>query len=73
MWRNLLIPPNGHALLSATASDRWLTARHPHGCVLYGDKGSDYAADSTDAHSLCEYKLWKALGMETTAPTEDLT
>ena len=42
-------------------------------CALYGDKGSDYAADSTDAHSLCEYKLWKALGMETTAPTEDLT
>ncbi|MDD4360491.1 MAG: DUF2800 domain-containing protein, partial [Syntrophaceticus sp.] len=27
-------------------------------------KGSDYAAEGTDAHALCEYKLRRALGME---------
>ena len=68
------MPPNGHALLSASAADRWLhcppSARL---CELYEDKGSDYAAEGTDAHTLCEYKLRKALGMEATAPTENLT
>ena len=68
------MPPNGHALLSASAADRWLhcppSARL---CELYEDKGSDYAAEGTDAHTFCEYKLRKALGMETTDPTENLT
>ena len=68
------MPPNGHALLSASASDRWLhcppSARL---CETYEDKGSDYAAEGTDAHTLCEYKLRKALGMEATDPTENLT
>ena len=68
------MPPNGHALLSASASDRWLhcppSARL---CELYEYKGSDYAAEGTDAHTLCEYKLRKALGMEATDPTENLT
>ena len=68
------MPPNGHALLSASASDRWLhcppSARL---CELYEDKGSDYAAEGTDAHTLCEYKLRKALGMEAVDPTENLT
>ena len=68
------MPPNGHALLSASASDRWLhcppSARL---CELYEDKGSDYDAEGTDAHTLCEYKLRKALGMEATDPTENLT
>lgn len=68
------MPPKGHALLSASSSDRWLhcppSARL---CETYEDKGSDYAAEGTDAHTLCEYKLRKALGMETTDPTENLT
>lgn len=68
------MPPNGHALLSASASDRWLhcppSARL---CELYEDKGSDYAAEGTDAHALCEYKLRKVLGMGATDPTENLT
>ena len=59
--------------LSASSSDRWLhcppSARL---CETYEDKGSDYAAEGTDAHSLCEYKLRKALGMEATDPTENL-
>lgn len=66
--------PKGHAILSASSSDRWLhcppSARL---CESYDDKGSDYAAEGTDAHALCEYKLRRALGMEATDPTENLT
>ena len=68
------MPPKGHAVLSASSSERWLhcppSARL---CENYEDKGSDYAAEGTDAHELCEYKLRKALGMEAQDPTENLT
>ena len=68
------MPPKGHAILSASSSERWLhcppSARL---CETYEDKGSDYAAEGTDAHSLCEYKLRKALGMAVKDPTEHLT
>lgn len=67
------MPPKGHALLSASSSDRWLhcppSARL---CEAYEDKGSDYAAEGTDAHALCEYKLRKVLGMKATDPTKSL-
>lgn len=68
------MPPKGHAVLSASSSERWL--RCPPSarlCESYEDKGSDYAAEGTDAHELCEYKLRKALGMEAQDPTENLT
>jgi len=68
------MPPKGHALLSASSSERWLhcppSARL---CESYDDKGSDYAAEGTDAHTLCEYKLRQVLGMEAEDPTENLT
>lgn len=68
------MPPKGHAVLSASSSYRWLhcppSARL---CESYADKGSDYAAEGTDAHALCEYKLRKALGLEAEDPTESLT
>lgn len=67
------MPPKGHAILSASSSDRWLhcppSARL---CETYEDKGSNYAAEGSDAHSLCEYKLRKALGMKATDPTKNL-
>ena len=67
------MPPKGHAVLSASSSDRWLhcppSARL---CESYTDKGSDYAAEGTDAHALCEYKLRKALGLTAVDPTENL-
>lgn len=67
------MPPNGHALLSASAAYRRLkcppSARL---CESYDDKGSDYAAQGTDAHELCEYKLKKALGLEAMNPTKRL-
>lgn len=65
--------PN-HALLSASSSHRWLhcppSARL---CEGYDDKGSNFAAEGTDAHALCEYKLRTVLGMEAQDPTEDLS
>lgn len=63
-----------HALLSASSADRWLhcppSARL---CESYEDKGSDYAAEGTDAHTLCESRLKSALGMATKDPVEDLS
>lgn len=68
------MPAKGHALLSASSSERWL--RCPPSarlCESYDDKGSNYAAEGTDAHELCEYKLRQALGMEAKDPTKNLT
>lgn len=65
------MPPKAHAILSASSSHRWLNCPpSARLCETYEDKGSDYAAEGTDAHSLCEYKLRTALGMEATDPTE---
>ncbi|WOC31918.1 DUF2800 domain-containing protein [Caproicibacterium argilliputei] len=62
-----------HAVLSASSSDRWLhcppSARL---CETYEDKGNNYAVEGTDAHSLCEFKLRKALGQSAKDPTESL-
>ena len=68
------MPPKGHATLSASSADRWIHC--PPSVRLserYEDKGSSYAAEGTDAHSLAEYKLRKALGMDATDPTESLS
>ena len=66
--------PNAHALLSASSSHRWLHC--PPSARLgenYEDKSSVFAAEGTDAHALCEYKLQKALGLKAEDPTENLT
>lgn len=63
-----------HALLSASSSHRWLNC--PPSARLgeqYEDKGSSYAQEGTDAHTLCEYKLKTALGIRTKDPTTSLT
>ena len=63
-----------HALLSASSSHRWLNCPpSARLCEGYDDKGSDFAAEGTDAHSLCEYKLKEALGLPAEDPTENLT
>lgn len=63
-----------HATLSASSADRWLhcppSARLAE---LYEDKGSDFAAEGTEAHALAEYKLCKALDMQAEDPTENLS
>lgn len=68
------MPPKAHAILSASSSHRWLNCPpSARLCETYEDKGSDYAAEGTDAHSLCEYKLRKVLGMGAVDPSEHLT
>ena len=68
------MPPKAHAVLSASASHRWLNCPpSARLCESYNDKGSNYAAEGTDAHELCEYKLRQALGMEAKDPTKNLT
>ena len=68
------MPNKGHALLSASSSDRWLHCPPSvRLCESYDDKGSNYAAEGTDAHELCEYKLRRALGMKSKDPTKNLT
>lgn len=63
-----------HALLSASSSHRWINCPpSARLCESYEDKSSDYAAEGTDAHGLCEYKLKSALGMEAQDPTENLS
>ena len=60
-----------HAILAASASHRWLncppsvrlTERIP-------DNGSIYAAEGSEAHELCEFKLRQLLGMEAHNPLD---
>lgn len=58
-----------HALLSASSSKRWIecppSARM---CERYDDRGSDYAAEGTETHALCEFLLKNALGTEASDP-----
>lgn len=66
--------PDKHALLSASSSHRWLNCPpSARLCENYDDKGSDFAAEGTDAHALCEYKLKKALGIPDENPTDNLS
>lgn len=66
--------PSNHAVLSASSSDRWIhcppSARL---CESYEDVSSAFAAEGTDAHTLCEYRLRTALGEKVDNPIENLT
>lgn len=63
-----------HAYLSASSSARWI-ACPPSALLCAGipDKSSTYSMEGTDAHSLCQYLVLKALGRRARDPTEDLT
>ena len=55
-----------HAILSASARHRWLSC--PPSARLCADKedtASEYVLQGTDAHTLCEYKLKKEIGITT--------
>ena len=62
-----------HAFLSASSSHRWL-ACPPSAklCSEQEDRASPYAQEGTDAHSLCQYKVEKALGKTVEDPTPSL-
>ena len=63
-----------HAVLSASSSERWLNCPpSARLCEAYEDKGSDYAAEGTDAHALAESRLKQALGIPTEDPVESVT
>lgn len=62
-----------HAVLSASASHRWLAC--PPSALLNAavpDTTSEYAREGTCAHELCEYKVNKLLGINTPDPRENL-
>ena len=68
------MPPKGHAVLSASSSERWLNCPpSARLCEAYEDKGSDYAAEGVEAHALSEARLKQALGIPTEDPIEKLT
>ena len=59
-----------HAFLSASASHRWLSCPPSAKlCAEQENQVSPYAKEGTDAHSLCEYKVEKALGRNPEDPT----
>ena len=60
-----------HAVLSASSSHRWINC--PPSVRLtehMSDSGSVYAAEGSEAHALCEYKLRQALGQDAQNPLE---
>ena len=63
----------GHALLSPSASHRWLhctaAPRQEEGIK---DEGSDYAAEGTLAHAYCAMKLKNFLGLPTDGEKEEI-
>ena len=62
-----------HALLSPSSSSRW-TMCPPSArlCADIEDKASVFAAEGTEAHTLCEFKVNKALGLAAEDPTPTL-
>lgn len=66
--------PTNHALLSASSSARWINCPPSvRLCEGFAERESAFAAEGTDAHTLCEYKLKKALGIDMPDPTPNLT
>ena len=62
-----------HALLSASASHRWLNCPPSAlACASMGEQASPYAQQGTDAHTLCEYKVGKAFGKKLRTPAKKL-
>ncbi len=64
------MPPQKHALLSASSSHRWLNC-NPSARLEqeFEDRETTAAAEGTAAHALAEHKLRKALKLRSTRPT----
>lgn len=67
------MPPEVHSVLGASAADRWMNCT-PSAKLTAGmeDETTTFAAEGTDAHALCEWKVRKALKMRAgRRPTSD--
>ena len=65
--------PDVHAKLSASSAHRWMACtKSPALCEGIHERASPFAAEGTDAHTLCEYKVHKALGENPPDPRESL-
>ena len=63
----------GHALLSPSASHRWLhCTAAPRLEEGVEDKGSEYAAEGTLAHAYCAMKLKQFLGLPTDGEEKEI-
>ncbi|TDT71517.1 uncharacterized protein DUF2800 [Hypnocyclicus thermotrophus] len=63
---------NNHAVLSASASHRWLNCLPSARLELeFENKSSEAAKEGTAAHELCEHKLKKALHMKSKRPVSE--
>ena len=67
------MPPNSHAVLSASSSHRWLNCTPSARLELEFDSStSTAAAEGSAAHALAEHKLRRALKLRSTRPTSPL-
>ena len=67
------MPPEKHAFLGASSSERWINC--PPSQMLsrdFPDTVSPYAKEGTCAHELCEYKIKKILELPCVDPTDNL-
>ncbi len=68
------MPPEKHALLSASASHRWMhcppSARL---CENYEDQSSVFAAGGSDAHAQCENPVLEVLGTRAEKPVDNIS
>ena len=56
------MPPNSHAILSASSSHRWMNCTPSARLEReFADRETEAAAEGTAAHALCEHKLRRAL------------
>ena len=63
------MPPNSHAILSASSSHRWMNCTPSARLEReFADKETEAAAEGTAAHALCEHKLRRALKMRSRKP-----
>ena len=63
------MPPNSHAILSASSSHRWMNCTPSARLEReFTDREIEAAAEGTAAHALCEHKLRRALKMRSRKP-----
>ena len=63
------MPPNSHAVLSASSSHRWLHCNPSARLELeFEDRETSAASEGTAAHALCEHKLKRRLKLRSDRP-----